>query len=185
MRVQIQAMYLLGRGMFQVSVKNTLCLDPGCYWLEQFLPSGYIQFYLLSLSFLMFNGYRAVKRVFILRIYYLLIYLLTYLLASLLTYLLTYLLTHSLTHSVTQSLSHSFTHSAAMTSRPSCKIYSQPSKKAIQLNKDLLEFYNKARDDSSSGYMGRIKRDWDIKHPELNYFTAKNPRDHADRIKKK
>ena len=33
--------------------------------------------------------------------------------------------------------------------------------------------------------MGRIKRDWDIKHPELNYFTAKNPRDHADRIKKK
>ena len=34
-------------------------------------------------------------------------------------------------------------------------------------------------------YMGRIKRYWDIKHPELKYFTAKNLRDHADRIKKK
>ena len=35
------------------------------------------------------------------------------------------------------------------------------------------------------GYMSRIKRYWDIKHPELNQFTAKNLRDHADRIKKK
>ena len=34
-------------------------------------------------------------------------------------------------------------------------------------------------------YMGRIKRYWDIKHPELNHFTAKNLRDHADCIKKK
>ena len=33
--------------------------------------------------------------------------------------------------------------------------------------------------------MGRIKRYWDIKHPELNYFTAKNLRDHADRFREK
>ena len=34
-----------------------------------------------------------------------------------------------------------------------------------QLNKDLLECYNKARDDPSFGYMGRINRYWDVKHP--------------------
>ena len=45
--------------------------------------------------------------------------------------------------------------------------------------------YKKARDDPSMGYMGRIIRYWDIKHQELNQFTAKNLRDHADRIKKK
>ena len=77
---------------------------------------------------------------------------------------------------------------AAMTSRPVTYIRNRQRKQfnwTNELNKDLLECYNKARDDPSMGYMSRIKRYWDIKHPELNQFTAKNLRGHADRIKKK
>ena len=77
---------------------------------------------------------------------------------------------------------------AAMTSRPVTYIRNRQRKQfnwTNKLNKDLLECYNKACDDSSMCYMDRIKRYWDIKHPELNQFTAKNLRDHADCIKKK
>ena len=76
-----------------------------------------------------------------------------------------------------------------MTSRPVTYICNRQRKQfnwTNDLNKDLLECYKKkARDDPSMGYMGRIKRYWDIKHPELNHFTAKNLRDLADHIKKK
>ena len=75
-----------------------------------------------------------------------------------------------------------------MTARPVTYIRNRQRKqfnRANELNKDFLECYNKALDDPSLGYMGSIKKYWDIKHLELNYITAKNLRDHADCIKKK
>ena len=63
-----------------------------------------------------------------------------------------------------------------MTSRPVKYIRNRQRKQfnwTNELNTDLLECYNKARDDPSMGYMGRIKRYWDIKHPELNHLQLK------------
>ena len=42
-----------------------------------------------------------------------------------------------------------------------------------------------AKSDSKIGYMNRMKKLWDEKHPELNFFSAKNLRDQASRVEKK
>ena len=41
-----------------------------------------------------------------------------------------------------------------------------------------------AKSDPKIGYMNRMKKLWDEKHPELNFFSAKNLRDQASRVEK-
>ena len=54
-----------------------------------------------------------------------------------------------------------------------------------ELNKDLYKWYVKANEDAKIGYMNRLKEYWEEIHPELNYFSSKNLRDHVSSIIKR
>ena len=43
----------------------------------------------------------------------------------------------------------------------------------------------KAKEAPKLGYMNRLKEYWDEIHPELNYFSSKNLRDHVSSIIKR
>ena len=46
----------------------------------------------------------------------------------------------------------------------------------FELNQDLYQFYKKAREDPSIGYMKRMKSYWDVKYPNYSHFSAKQLR---------
>ena len=54
-----------------------------------------------------------------------------------------------------------------------------------ELNKDLYKCYVKVKEDPKIGYMNRLKQYWEEIHPELNYFSSKNLRDHVSSIIKR
>ena len=51
--------------------------------------------------------------------------------------------------------------------------YSKQFKWTDELNKDLYNFYTKARENPKKGDMERMKMLWDNLHPELSYFNGK------------
>ena len=51
-----------------------------------------------------------------------------------------------------------------------------------ELNKDLFDCYNEAREDPSKGYMKSLKILWDTPHSELNHFNEKYLRQQATYI---
>ena len=51
-----------------------------------------------------------------------------------------------------------------------------------KLIKDLYKCYLKPKEDSKVGYMNRLKEYWEEIHPDLNYFSSKNVRDHVSSI---
>ena len=53
-----------------------------------------------------------------------------------------------------------------------------------ELNEDLYKCYMSAKSDPKIGYINRMKKLWNEKHPELNFFSAKNLRDQASREEK-
>ena len=60
--------------------------------------------------------------------------------------------------------------------------YSKSFAWTYELNKDLYKCYVKAKEDPKIGYMNRLKEYWEEIHPELNYFSSKNLRDHVSSI---
>ena len=50
------------------------------------------------------------------------------------------------------------------------------------LNCDLYNYYTKAKDNPTIGYMKRMKQNWDIIDPKFSHLSDKNLRDHASRI---
>ena len=63
--------------------------------------------------------------------------------------------------------------------------YSKSFAWTYELNKDLYKCYVKAKEDPKIGYMNRLKQYWEEIHPELNYFSSKNLRDHVSSIIKR
>ena len=63
--------------------------------------------------------------------------------------------------------------------------YSKSFAQTYELNKDLYKSYVKAKEDPKIGYMNRLKEYWEEIHPELNYFSSKNLRDHVSSIIKR
>ena len=53
-----------------------------------------------------------------------------------------------------------------------------------ELNEDLHRSDNKARNDTRTGYMNRLKLYWGEFHPEISNFTSKAPRGQARRVEK-
>ena len=63
--------------------------------------------------------------------------------------------------------------------------YSKSFALTYELNKDLYKCHVKAKEDPKIGYMNRLKEYWEEIHPELNYFSSKNLRDHVSSIIKR
>ena len=63
--------------------------------------------------------------------------------------------------------------------------YSKSFAWTYELNKDLYKSYLKAKEDPKIGYMNWLKQYWAEIHPELNYFSSKNLRDHVSSIIKR
>ena len=63
--------------------------------------------------------------------------------------------------------------------------YSKSFAWTYELNKDLYKCYVKAKEDPKIGNMNRLKQHWEEIHPELNYFSSKNFRDHVSSIIKR
>ena len=51
--------------------------------------------------------------------------------------------------------------------------YSKQFKWTYELNKDLYNYYTRARENPKKGYTKRMKVLWDDLHPELSYFNGK------------
>ena len=54
-----------------------------------------------------------------------------------------------------------------------------------EMNNDVYGFYITAREDTSRGYLKRLKALWDAKYPQFNHFTANHLRQKATHVEKK
>ena len=63
--------------------------------------------------------------------------------------------------------------------------YSKQFECTYELNEELNKYYKKSKEDPRIGCMKSMKKFWDEIHPELAFFTSKNPRDQANRIEKR
>ena len=57
--------------------------------------------------------------------------------------------------------------------------YSKDFKWNPSLNKDVYDFYLKARETPQRGYMKRLKTLWDSKYPTYSHLSEKHLREHA------
>ena len=63
-------------------------------------------------------------------------------------------------------------------------MYSKQLNWTYERKEDLYGCYKKANEDPQLGYMKRMKEYCDEIHPELPFFTERNSREQATRIKK-